>query len=174
MTLQNQHITLRALEPTDLDFLMQIENDTKLWILSNQQTPWSRYALEQYISNAHQDIYEAKQLRLVIESLEQRQAIGFVDLFDFDPKNKRVGLGICLVEESQNKGFGKQTLLLICKYVFDELLMHQIFVNILTDNNRSLHLFQTFGFELVGIKKDWIYHRHQWHDEALLQLINFK
>ena len=42
------------------------------------------------------DIYEVKQLRLVICVSENDKAIGFIDLFDFDPKNQRVGIGIVI------------------------------------------------------------------------------
>ena len=172
MTLQNQHIKLRALEPTDLNFVMQIENDTTQWILSNQTTPWSQFVLKQYLKNAHQDIYEAKQLRLVIENKNNHQAIGLVDLFDFDPKNKRVGLGITIIKNAQNQGFGTQVIELMIDYVFNTLMIHQIYVNILSDNHKSVYLFKKFGFKKVGVKKDWILHQNQWHDELLFQLIN--
>ena len=66
MTLKGQNIHLRALEPEDLDFLYEIENNESIWEVSNTQTPYSKWVLKQYLENAHQDIYEAKQLRLVI------------------------------------------------------------------------------------------------------------
>jgi diamine N-acetyltransferase len=36
-----------------------------MWEVSNN-TPYSRFLVKQYLENAHQDIYEAKQLRLAI------------------------------------------------------------------------------------------------------------
>ena len=69
-TLKGEHILLRALEPDDLDFVYQVENNTSIWHLSHTQTPYSRFLIKQYLENAHQDIYEAKQLRLVISSYD--------------------------------------------------------------------------------------------------------
>ena len=66
MELKNEHIILRAIEPADIDVLYNWENDTENWQVSNVQTPFSRFVLEQYITSAHQDIYSAKQLRLMI------------------------------------------------------------------------------------------------------------
>ena len=63
-TLQGKHISLRALEPEDLEFLFQIENNESFWEVSHTQTPFSKFLLKQYLENAHLDIYEAKQLRL--------------------------------------------------------------------------------------------------------------
>jgi diamine N-acetyltransferase len=40
------------------------------------------------------------------------------------------------------------------------------------DNEASLNLFTTFGFQKIGVKKDWIYQGNSFHDEALFQLIN--
>ena len=64
--LTGKKIHLRALEPEDLDFLYTIENNESFWEVSSTQTPFSRFILEQYIVNSHQDIFEAKQLRLII------------------------------------------------------------------------------------------------------------
>ena len=54
---------LRALEPTDIDFLYQLENERGLWEVSETQLPFARHLLQQYLLNATQDIYEAKQFR---------------------------------------------------------------------------------------------------------------
>ena len=66
MKLIGENIYLRALEPLDIDVLFDWENDTDNWLVSNTQTPFSRFVLEQYIASAHSDIYTAKQLRLMI------------------------------------------------------------------------------------------------------------
>ena len=105
-TLIGEKIYLRALEPEDLDFIYDIENDESIWEISATQTPYSRFLIKQYLEHAHQDIYEAKQLRLVIVSKDEN-SIGLIDLFEFDPKNKRVGIGLLIAKsEHRYKGFG--------------------------------------------------------------------
>ena len=66
ITLKGNNIYLRALEPEDLDFVFNLENNEDMWEVSNTQTPYSRFLIKQYLENAHQDIYQAKQLRLAI------------------------------------------------------------------------------------------------------------
>ena len=85
VTLKGKHIYLRALEPEDLDFVYEIENDMSLWQLSDTQTPYSRFLIKQYLENAQQDIFEAKQLRLAICNTNN-DTIGLIDVFDFDIK----------------------------------------------------------------------------------------
>ena len=173
MTLSGTNLYLRALEPEDLEFIYQIENNESVWEVSNTQTPYSKFLIKQYLANVHQDIYEAKQLRLAICIKNSRNPIGLIDLFDFDPKNNRAGVGIVIQNEvERNKGYGKEALGLLIEYSFKKLQIHQLFANIGVDNISSLNLFATFGFEKIGIKKDWIYSDNYFHDEILFQLIN--
>ncbi len=172
VTLQGQSIHLRALEPEDLEFLYAIENDENIWEVSNTITPYSKFLIRQYLENAHQDIYEAKQLRLAICKSNTAEAIGLIDLFDFDVKNKRAGVGIIIQNElDRNSGFGKQALGLVINYAFETLQLHQLYVNIGTENKASLSLFTTFGFEKIGVKRDWIFSNNRFQDEVILQLI---
>ena len=172
VTLQGNTIFLRALEPEDLAFIYHIENDETIWEVSNTQTPYSKFLITQYLENAHQDIYEAKQLRLAICKIENLEAIGLIDLFDFDPKNKRAGVGIIIQNNvDRNNGFGKEALGLMINYAFHQLQLHQLYANIGTENLPSLSLFTTFGFEKIGVKKDWNFTNNSFHDEVLLQLI---
>ncbi|WP_423776533.1 GNAT family N-acetyltransferase [Avrilella dinanensis] len=173
MQLETEKIYLRALEPEDLDYIYQIENDVRLWEVSHTQTPYSRYLIRQYLENAHQDIYEAKQLRMVVVNKSDNQPVGLIDLFDFDPKNERVGLGIVVSDQSdRQKGYASDAVELLIKYAFKALHCHQIFVNIDVENEASTRLFTKFGFELIGIKKQWNRFGSQRKDEALYQLIN--
>ena len=55
--LKNDLVTLRALEPTDLDILYKWENDTALWVVSDTVAPYSREALWQYLETNTGDIY---------------------------------------------------------------------------------------------------------------------
>ena len=170
--LANTIIKLRALEPQDIDFLFQTENDSNFWEISGTQTPFSRYILEQYIKNAHQDIYEAKQLRLVIEDAKNTAIIGMIDLFDFDPQHQRAGVGILILKDYQQKGFATEALKIFINYAFEILRLHQVYANITSDNQRSISLFEKLHFEKIGLKKDWIKTENTFKNVLLYQLIN--
>ncbi|MFX0556806.1 GNAT family N-acetyltransferase [Maribacter sp. CXY002] len=172
MTLEGEHIYLRALEKGDLDFLYHLENNTDVWEISGTITPYSKNVLQLYLENAHRDIYDVKQLRLVVCNLAH-EAIGLIDIFDFDPKNKRAGIGIVIINASdRNKGAGGEALEVLYKYAFNTLDVHQLYANILEGNQASIHLFQKHGFELVGTKKDWIFSNQKFKNELLFQKLN--
>ena len=173
VTLKGKNIYLRALEPEDLEFVYTIENNESIWEVSNTHTPYSRFLIRQYLENAHQDIYEAKQLRLVICKNQDFEAVGLIDLFDFDPRNNRAGVGI-LIQNSTNRnsGIGTEALDLLIQYAFTKLNLHQLYANIDLENEASLALFTNFGFQNIGIKKQWNLINGRYKDEALFQLIN--
>lgn len=172
VSLKGEHIYLRALEPEDLDFVYEIENNTSLWNLSDTQTPYSRFLIKQYLENAQQDIYEAKQLRLAICSLS-KETIGLIDLFDFDIKNKRAGIGILIKDKAYRyKGYGKEALNLLVNYCFKTLHLHQVYANISETNEASLRLFENNGFKKIGLKEDWSFDGQQFSNEYILQRVN--
>lgn len=171
LKLTGNKIKLRALEPKDLPFLADVENDESYWDVSSTLSPFAEYTLAKYIEESHQDIFEAKQLRLVI-SLLDGTAIGFIDLFDFDPLHKRAGVGIVLIKNYRGQGKAKESLLLLSNYAFKHLGMHQLYASVLEDNQSSLKLFQKVGFEIVGLKKDWHFSNGVYKNEYLLQKIN--
>ncbi|MFD0797705.1 GNAT family N-acetyltransferase [Maribacter chungangensis] len=170
--LKGNNLFLRALEKEDLQFLYELENNTHIWEISGTVTPYSKTVLQFYLENAHRDIYDVKQLRLVICGTEGN-TLGLIDLFDFDPKHRRAGVGIVVIKETdRNKGVGAEALQILCDYAFTVLELKQLYANILEDNGRGIHLFQKLGFVKVGVKKDWISSNGEYKNEVLFQKIN--
>ena len=169
--LKGNKINLRALEPEDLEFLYQIENNETFWEVSHTQAPFSKFLLKQYLENAHLDIFEAKQLRLLIENASTKEQIGLIDLFDFNPQHKRAGVGILIHPEYQKNGFASDALSILVKYSFSHLNLHQLYANITSDNSKSISLFTKHNFNKIGLKKDWILSDGNFKDEILYQLI---
>ena len=171
MKLNGEHIYLRALEPTDLEVLYKWENNPAIWKVSNTFAPFSKFVLEQYLVNAHEDIFTTKQIRLMV-CLTNNDPIGTIELFDFDVHNSRVGIGIMIDKTAENKGYASMALDLLCDYCFESLLVKQIYCNISAGNEKSLHLFKKMGFNEVGLKKQWNkIAQNTFEDEWILQLI---
>ncbi|UCG28569.1 MAG: GNAT family N-acetyltransferase [Bacteroidales bacterium] len=173
--LESERIKLRALETSDIDILFEWENDPDLWLISNTISPFSRFIIKKYIQNSHLDIYQTKQLRLMIDLKKQgkNETIGTIDLFDFDPYHSRAGIGILIKEvKNRSKGYASEALKLIIDYCFNSLRLHQLYCNIPSDNTSSLNLFRKHGFTVVGEKKEWLRTGDHWINEYLLQRIS--
>jgi diamine N-acetyltransferase len=168
-----KEISLRALEPEDLELLYTWENNESYWVISSTVVPFSKYTLKRYLENSHKNIYETGQLRLMIDHIPDNATIGTIDIFDFDPFHKRAGVGILIANEGyRRKGFASMALKCLVDYCFSTLQLHQLYCNILTNNCESMDLFKKAGFEQSGIKKDWIKATDGYLDEYMFQLIN--
>lgn len=172
--LTGELIRLRAVEPQDIERIQEWENNTKVWHVSQTFAPFSRFTIEQYIQTAQLDIFEAKQLRLIIETVgETATPIGAIDLFDFHPHHKRAGIGILINDEKhRGKGYATDALNTLIHYAFSRLELHQLYCNITASNLNSLKLFKKAGFVESGRKREWLRMQNQWEDEIFLQLLN--
>ena len=168
--LQSARITLRAPEPTDIDFMFHIENDTRMWNVSACKTPYSRYLLHKYITETSHDIYTDRQLRLMIETTNGEIA-GAIDLIDFNPTSRRAEVGIVIEKERRGKGYANETLELVKQYASEILDLHQLYAYVFTDNLAACKLFKNAGFSVTAELKDWEFRNKKYRDVYLFQLI---
>jgi diamine N-acetyltransferase len=171
MLLEYKNIKLRALEPEDLDILYKWENDTALWPAGCTLVPYSRYDLKQYLSSS-KDLYESKQLRLLITVKPDMEAVGTIDLYDFEPHHRRAAVGIMIDREHRRRGLAGDTLSLFCEYAFSFLKLHQIYAYIPVDNEPSKRLFARCGFKEAGLLSDWQQTGEGYKDVLLVSLIS--
>jgi len=175
--LEGEKIILRAMEPYDLDNLYMWENDSENWFISQTRAPYSKHILRQFIDESQKDIYEIRQMRLMITlkstDNDEKLTVGAIDLFDFDPFHRRAGIGILVAKkEFRRQGIASEALSLLIDYSFRVLGLHQLYCNVVRGNEASYNLFIKSGFQVAGEKKDWLRGTESWTNEYLLQLIN--
>lgn len=170
--LTGKNLELRALEPEDLELLYRWENDTDIWNLSDTLVPVSHYILKKYLENAHKDIYETRQLRLIIQLHDSSRPVGAIDLFDFDPYHKRAGIGILIADKGdRRKGYANEALEMLISYAFNTLKLHLLYCTVSIQNSPSLELFSQSGFKITGTKKGWNWDGDKFNDEHFLQIV---
>lgn len=169
--LQKDGYRLRAPEPEDLDCMLLFENTPSLWEVSSPSGPYSRFHLKQYLETNQNDLYADRQLRLMIESPE-RDVVGIVDLFHFDPFHSRAEVGIVVAETYRGRGVGKLALEMLVYHCFHYLGIHQLYACIGADNMSSLHLFRSCRFTECARLKDWMRQGNDFGDVVMVQLIN--
>ncbi len=175
-------VALRALESEDLDLIYVWENDPSQWVHSLTRVPYSRYQLNQFIESQSQDIGADGQLRLVVcraevgefrdeEIVQCGDAVGMVDIFEYDPYNHRAGVGIYIDPASRGRGYASAALVAVERYLVENFELHQLWCNISEDNAASLKLFVKCGYSKIGTKREWCRRGGIYIDELFFQKI---
>ena len=146
-------IKLRKIEPSDLPFLYQWENDASVWADGSNHNPLSQQDLRDYIASTTGDIYRDGQLRLIIES--DGVTLGCIDLFDFDPRNRRAAIGMYIAPEHRGKGVGKAALEQLEAYAFGFLHLRVLYAVIATKNIACTTLYRNAGYSESSVLPGW-------------------
>lgn len=100
------------------------------------------------------------------------RTVGAVDLFEYDPLNRRAGIGILIYgAENRRKGYAREALGILCRYAREQLRLHQLWCTVGAGNAASLALFRQAGFVETGVRRDWLWSPEGFLDELLFQKI---
>lgn len=172
--MKDGNLRIRAVEPEDTQIIYDWENDPEIWRVGNTFSPVSLFAIEQFVLNFNQSIYQSNQMRMMIDIIEENgnhTCIGTIDIFDFDSVSKRAAIGILIDKAFRNKGYATRTLNLIIDYCENILMLNQVYCNIFEDNELSIKLFTNAGFVKCGVLKKWTLKNKTWFDEIIMQKI---
>lgn len=163
-------IHLRKIEPQDLPYLYQWENDAAAWADGDNHNPLSQQDLRQYIESTTGDIYRDGQLRLIIEQFPNRNkrltrdeqeiagdrhTLGCIDLFDFDPRNRKAAMGLYIAPEYRGQGLGREAIEALEQYAFTHLALRQIYAIISVNNQPCSHLYESMGYIPTAHLRAW-------------------
>ena len=173
-------VKLRKIEPTDLPFLYQWENDASSWADGANHNPLSQQDLRDYIASTTGDIYKDGQLRLIIclndpindpyseadrstggrlemvnDQMVNGATVGCIDLFDFDPRNRRAAIGMYIAPEYRGKGVGHEALKQLEAYAFDFLRLRCLYAVIATNNKPCSTLYEHAGYKPSSVLPAW-------------------
>ena len=162
----NKVVSLRDSNPSDLSYLINLENKINNQIYSHYPKYYSKEEIENFISKP-QDIFIDFQYRYMI--VVNNITVGCIDLFDFDLVNSRVGLGIIIDENNRKKGIAFRAIDQIKSIISKEYLVNQIYVEVLADNYSSNRLFKKLRFVKSGCKKKWLRKEEEYVDLNIYQ-----
>ena len=163
-------VRLRAMEPEDLDFLYNMENNPELWGVGNTNVPYSRYVLHDYIARASNDIYADGQVRLIVEN-GAHEAVGIVDVVNFDPRHRRAERSIAVEAKHRRCGYAAAAVAEIKDYAHRVLHLHQLYAVVSEANDASIGLFLGAGFTAVAKFPEWLLCGSGYCDAVMLQCV---
>lgn len=148
-------VRLRAVEPSDADFMYEMENDSDCRRYSDTVAPLSRRQLREYALNYDADPFAARQLRLVIVEAESGAPAGAVDLYDISPLHRHAMVGIYILPHFRRRGLALEALTKAAAYAHEALHLRILAARIEDSNAPSLRLFSKGGYTLTPAIPGW-------------------
>lgn len=102
----------------------------------------------------------------------ERKAMGLVNLYDIDAKNKRCFWGLYISSEDvRSRGMGGFIEYQVMKYVFDDLEFNKLCCEALAGNTRAINFYKSFGFAEEGIYRRHILKSGEFVDVVALAIL---
>lgn len=168
--MKSYQVKFRALEPEDLDDLYTIENNSDTWDVGITNVPYSRYALHDYISNNAYDLYQDRQVRMVITN-DREELVGLLDIMNYEPRHHRAEVGILIKSSYRRRGYALDALLRLDRYARDVWNLHQLYAVISSKNPPALALFIKAGFVNKATLPQWLCEGSTYYEALFLQKV---
>ena len=137
------NIRLRPTSEADLNFVLTAEQAQDNCAFVGQ---WQRQ--QHYEALLNQDI-----AHLVMESTNNGKLVGYAILVGLENVDLCINLKRLVITE-KSQGYGKQSLHLIKKLVFEDLQAHRLWLDVKDFNLRARHLYRTGGFVIEGVLRE--------------------
>jgi ribosomal-protein-alanine N-acetyltransferase len=158
-------VSLRALELKDVEYLYTYRNDWKvIQHLGGFSAGYSRANLEDWVKR-HSN--RPDEVLWTIADAATDQCIGHVGLYQIDNRVRKGQFAILVGDKAfWGKGLGKRVTLAVVAWAFEQLNLHKISLQVLTNNRRATHIYESVGFRAEGVLRD-----EQFRDGHFLDLM---
>ncbi|WP_304943306.1 GNAT family N-acetyltransferase [Vallitalea guaymasensis] len=168
---EGKKIRLREYRKSDAEVAQNYINDKELKKNLNPGIPYP-YTLQDeekwFESNtALKDTYS-----FAIETLGDNVYIGGCGINQVDWKNSNVEIGIFIGnKEYWNKGYGTDAMNVLIRFIFNEMNINKIKLNVYSFNKRALKCYEKCGFKTEGVLRKELYREGNYHDIIVMGLL---
>lgn len=168
MIIKGNSVTLRFIEPGDLEAIREMTNDANQeWMIGG----WSYPAAKKHQEDWYQRILSDKNnIRLAIDY--NGAFVGLVTLTDIDWKNRRAESGIRLtLDAPRQQGIATDALTALLRYAFNELNLNRVYATVVEHNISSMKLHAKCGYTIEGTLRNSVYKRGEFHNEVIMGIL---
>jgi [ribosomal protein S5]-alanine N-acetyltransferase len=170
--LVGKNVYLRVIEPED-------NETTFLWFLHSD--PQSQTCHQPILVSPH-DMVEAARKRekspkegdFLIIRKEDNQAVGKLRYFNLNMLSRSVELGYITAPDERQKGYAKEALRLMIRYLFTGMNLNKIYAQTASFNTASVALLKSLDFKLDGTLRQHHFYRGNLHDDYIFSLLKFE
>lgn len=107
-----------------------------------------------------------------IEDLKTGLYIGGCGINNIDWENSAVTIGIFIGNKDYlSKGYGTDAMKVLVKFIFDEMNINKIKLNVYSFNTRAIKCYEKCGFKKEGVLRQEIFREGKYYDEIVMGLL---
>lgn len=163
-------IRLRAYKKEDMDKAYRLVNDPEVRILLNPGIPYplKREEEDKFYENlsSSKDTYS-----FAIERIHDQKYIGGCGVNEVDWKNSNCCVGIFLGKPYWSSGYGTEAMKILVNFIFKEMNLNRIYLNVYSFNNRAITSYKKAGFKIEGRLREHIFRFGSYHDEIIMGIL---
>ena len=147
---------LRLLKKADVSGMLDWMHDSKvnMFFRFNAENMTEEKSLS-FIEQANYDIVEKINYNFAVTE-DGDEYLGTISLKEVDWDAGVAEYAIALRTKAQGKGLATKATAEILRYAFEDLGLNRVFLNVLSDNEKAIHLYEKCGFKYEGVFKDHV------------------
>jgi RimJ/RimL family protein N-acetyltransferase len=158
------NIVFRAVDEEDLKTLYFMRRDEDINDMLFTLYPISMFNQKNWLQNMLQS--QTDKVFMVDEIVEQ-QTIACVRLSNIDFINRKMEVGCDILSNFRGKGFCSKIYESLLKYCFDEMGMNQVYLHVLSNNEKAIKCYESVGFTKVCVLREWVWKKGGYQDVEL-------
>jgi diamine N-acetyltransferase len=144
--LNNERILLVPISKDDTNFVLSLRNN-----LTVAKNFFSDPPMYDYEHNSWLNSRDNNDLDFIIYENEKKVRIGRISIRNIDFKNQKGEYGIVLNPDFTGKGFAYDASVILINYVFDNLPINKLYLEVFESNLKAIKLYEKLGFEKEGL-----------------------
>lgn len=167
--IKGKFLYLRPIKNEDLESIYKSCQDEEFLYMTGTR---KSFTLDKIIKSYKQFSEDPTRYDFAICLLDSNQIIGDLSILEIDLDNKKAGFRISLHSQNiLNKGYGTEATLLAQKYVFEELKLNRLELEVYSHNVRGIKAYEKAGFRKEGVLRQSLYMKSKFSDEIIMGIL---
>lgn len=171
--MQSKRLRYRCLEPSDADDVLAILNDAQVRrYLDTRVHPMGRMAEVQFLEAVSKETSRVRaDVVFRVDLADGSQMVGVTGLHHTDWVNRSAEWGISLAPAHWNQGFGREIVLRMQQYAFEELCLHRVWLRVHLEHQAARHLYASVGFLDEGVLRGAVVRDGEHRDLGMMSML---
>ncbi len=164
-------VKLRAYKKEDIKLAYEYLNDSELKKLLVNKIPYPMI-LEQEEKWFEDLVHSKDTYSFAIEDLETGKYIGGCGINNINWLNRIVTVGIFIGDKNYwGKGYGTDVVKILNKFIFEQMNINKIKLNVFSFNERAKRCYEKCGFKVEGVLKQELFRDGKYCDEYVMAIL---